>query len=58
MQLHLFSPQRTFKLGSEVATVLSGNSVLAELLGKQLDSSSSVAPPREQEFVIQWLDGN
>ena len=58
MQLHLFSPQRTFKLGSGVATALSANFVLAELLGKQLDSSSSVALPREQELVIQWLDGD
>ena len=31
--------------------------VVAELLEKQLDSSSSVTPSSVQELVIQWLEG-
>ena len=45
------SPQRTFNQGSSTETV----QILffAELLRQQLDSSSSVAPLRQQELVIQ-----
>ena len=37
--------------------MLSWYIVVAELLGKELDSSSSVAREEKQELVIQWLEG-